>query len=131
MENNNKIQSRHFHLRCGFLNVTYQDESKIEKIKSKNNKKEIKKNDNIKNKIKKIKSKNNKKETKKNDNIKNKIKKNIENEKLRSRKNDKKKIRTNQIQKILDVIGKIVLIGCALSGLLSSLKYSVMNKAIQ
>ena len=109
MENNNKIQSRHFHLRCGFLNVTYQDESKIEKIKSKNNKKEIKKNDNIKNKIKK----------------------NIENEKLRSRKNDKKKIRTNQIQKILDVIGKIVLIGCALSGLLSSLKYSVMNKAIQ
>ena len=109
MKNNNKIQSRRFQLRCGFFNVTYQDESKIEKIESKNNKKEIRKNDKIKNKIKK----------------------NIENKKLRNRKNDKKKIRGNQIQKILDMVGKIVLIGCALSGLLSPLKYSVMNKVIQ
>ena len=127
----NKIKNRRLHIRCGFLSITYRDESKIEQIKIKNNKKEIRKNKKIKNKIEQIKIKNNKKEIRKNKKIKNKIEQiKIKNNKKEIRKNNKKKTHSNQIQKMLNMIEKIVLIGCALSGLLSSLKYSVTNKAI-
>lgn len=110
---NNK--NRSFQLRFGFFSVAYQDESKIVKIKNREN-------ENVKNE-----RKNNKKKIEKNERKNTKI----ENEKMnRNCKNNKKKINENKIEKGLNIIEKMVLIGSALSGLLSSLRNFLIRRIL-
>lgn len=98
------IESNHrFLLRCGFFSVEYSDENKIVKTEHEENKH----NKNTKQV--------NKYETRKMN---------------KDCKYTKKKIKVHKIIKGLDIIGKIIMIGSALSGLLPSLRRFVLREII-